>query len=60
MAMLEEMQMGMIVSMVVWDLVQETLKVIKFGDAVDMVVCNTFFKKEGSKIITYNLETIEV
>ena len=23
------------------------------GDAVDMVVCNTFFKKEDSKLITY-------
>ena len=27
--------------------------IFEFGDAVDMVVCNTFFKKEDSKLITY-------
>ena len=36
--------------------------VLEFGDAVGMVVCNTFFKKEDSKLITdrTSLETIEV
>ena len=28
-------------------------RILEFGDAVDMVVCNTFFKKEDSKLITY-------
>ena len=27
--------------------------ILKFGDAVGMVVCNTFFTKEDSKLITY-------
>ena len=27
--------------------------ILEFGDAVDMVVCNIFFKKEDSKLITY-------
>ena len=27
--------------------------ILEFGDAVGMVVCNTFFKKEYSKLITY-------
>ena len=27
-------------------------RILEFGDAVDMVVCNTFFKKEDSKPIT--------
>ena len=27
--------------------------ILEFGDAVVMVVCNTFFKKEDSKLITY-------
>ena len=38
---------------VVWDLVHETLKVRRFGDALGMVVCNTFFRKESSKLFTY-------
>ena len=28
-------------------------RILEFGDAVDMVVCNTFFKKKDSKLITY-------
>ena len=28
-------------------------RILEFGDAVDMVVCNTFLKKEDSKLITY-------
>ena len=28
-------------------------RILEFGDAVCMVVCNTFFKKEDSKLITY-------
>ena len=28
-------------------------RILEFGDAVGMVVCNTFFKKEDSKLITY-------
>ena len=28
-------------------------RIFEFGDAVGMVVCNTFFKKEDSKLITY-------
>ena len=28
-------------------------RILEFGDTVGMVVCNTFFKKEGSKLITY-------
>ena len=27
--------------------------ILEFGDAVGMAVCNTFFKKEDSKLITY-------
>ena len=27
--------------------------ILEFGDAVGMVLCNTFFKKEDSKLITY-------
>ena len=41
---------------VIRELVQETLegeRILEFGDAVGMVVCNTFFKKEDSKLITY-------
>ena len=42
--------------MVLWDLVQETLKmrrIVEFGDVIGMVVCNTFFKEEDSKLITH-------
>ena len=39
--------------MVVWDLVQEGERILEFGDGVGMVVCTTFFKKEDSKLITY-------
>ena len=28
-------------------------RLLEFGDAVGMVVCNTFFKREDSKLITY-------
>ena len=28
-------------------------RILEFGDAVGMVVCNTFFKKEDSNLITY-------
>ena len=28
-------------------------RILEFCDAVGMVVCNTFFKKEDSKLITY-------
>ena len=28
-------------------------RILELGDAVGMVVCNTFFKKEDSKLITY-------
>ena len=28
-------------------------RILEFGDAVGMVVCNTFFKKKYSKLITY-------
>ena len=28
-------------------------RIVEFGDALGMVVCNTFFKKEDSKLITY-------
>ena len=28
-------------------------RILEFGDAVGMVVCYTFFKKEDSKLITY-------
>ena len=28
-------------------------RILEFGDAVGMVVCNTFFKKEYSKLFTY-------
>ena len=28
-------------------------RILEFGDAVGMVVCNTFFKKEDSTLITY-------
>ena len=27
-------------------------RILEFGDAVGMVVCNTFFRKEDSKLIT--------
>ena len=37
----------------------EDERILEFGDAVDMVVCNTFFKKEDSKLIT-SLEILEV
>ena len=29
-------------------------RILEFGDAVGMVVCNTLFKKEDSKLITYH------
>ena len=41
--------------MVVWDLGTrntEGERILEFGDAVGMVVCNTFFKKEDSKLIS--------
>ena len=44
----KEMQTDMVVFMELWDLVQENAKgerILEFGVAVDMVVCNTFFKK---------------
>ena len=57
MTMLEEMQAGMVVSMVVWDLLQETLKVkdsrIWCMQWAWWCVCSTFSKKEDSKFITY-------
>ena len=28
-------------------------RILEFGDAVGMTVCNIFFKKEDSKLITY-------
>ena len=28
-------------------------RILEFGDAVGMVVCNTFFKKDASKLIIY-------
>ena len=28
-------------------------RILEFGDAVGMAVCNTFFKKKDSKLITY-------
>ena len=28
-------------------------RILEFGDALGMVVCNTFFKKEDFKLITY-------
>ena len=28
-------------------------RILEFGDAVGMVVCNTFFKKEDSMLIAY-------
>ena len=28
-------------------------RILEFGDAVGLVVCNTFFKKKDSKLITY-------
>ena len=31
-------------------------RILEFCDAVGMVVCNTFFKKEDSKLITYHSE----
>ena len=31
----------------------ECERILEFGEAVGMVVCNTFFKKEDSKLITY-------
>ena len=37
---------------IVWDLVQEGERILEFGDAVGMVVCNIFFKKKNSKLIT--------
>ena len=29
-------------------------RILEFDDAVGMVVCNTFFKKEDSKLIAYH------
>ena len=31
----------------------EGVRMIEFGDALDMVVCNTMFKKRPSRLITY-------
>ena len=31
----------------------EGKRILEFGDAVGMAVCNTFFNKEDSKLITY-------
>ena len=31
----------------------EGARILEFGDVVSMVVCSTFFKKEDSKLITY-------
>ena len=31
----------------------EGVRILELGDAVSMVVCNTFFKKEDSKPMTY-------
>src|SRR5260221_7834353 len=28
-------------------------RILEFGDAMDLVVCNTMFKKEESKLVTY-------
>ena len=28
-------------------------RILEFGDAVGMAVCNTFFKREATKLITY-------
>ena len=56
MAVLEEMRMVMVVSVVVWVLVQETLKVreriLEFSDAVVMLVCKTLLKKKCYRLIT--------
>ena len=38
----------------------ENERILEFGDAVCMSVCNTFLKKEDSKLINTSLETIEV
>ena len=46
MAMLEEMQTGMVVSMGFGRRNADGERILGFGDAVGMVVCNTFFKKE--------------
>ena len=35
-------------------------RILEFGDAVDMVVYNTFFNKEDCKQLLTSLETIEV
>ena len=29
-------------------------RILEFGDALELVVCNTFFKKDKAKLITYN------
>ena len=29
------------------------VRILEFGDAFDMVVCNTMFKKRPSRLITY-------
>ena len=34
-------------------IIVEGERILEFGDAVGMVVCNTFFKKEDSKLIIY-------
>ena len=31
----------------------EGVRILEFGDALDMVVCNTMFKKRPSRLITY-------
>ena len=31
----------------------EDERILEFGNAVGMAVCNTFFKKEDSRLITY-------
>ena len=51
--MLEEMQTGMVVSMGFGTRNAEGGRILEFGDAVGMVVCNTFFKKEDSMLVTY-------
>ena len=49
MAMLEEIQMGMGFG----TRHTEGERILEFGDALSMAVCNTFFKEEDSKLITY-------
>jgi len=37
----------------------EGVRILQFGDALDMVVCNTMFKKRPSRLITYRSEGIK-